>query len=229
MAFLLSLHARPCVRLLRSRSSLPGGLRSPLPAGAQLRWQRWRSPQCTRSFLHKARSPMLTCSNCRSYALGTGILHRRPSHGTGHPVLFACGALKGDRHCHSARARRWQTWRANLELRLLEESAIAPFWCCHRSSRSDFGISTTGTARDSYSGTQIPSLQCDGHAHAGRVLIAFWHRTRSGGTLHMNLFVPVLLALACLLLDPLPEKDGSRRPPISRKIAPHFSSKFLQT
>ena len=49
-----------------------------------------------------------------------------------------------------------------------------------------------------------------------RVLIAFWHRTNQI-TLHMNLFVPVLLALACLLLDPLPEKDGSRRPPISHE------------
>lgn len=35
-----------------------------------------------------------------------------------------------------------------------------------------------------------------------RFLIALWHRTNQI-TLHMNLFVPVLLALACLLLDPL--------------------------
>jgi hypothetical protein len=47
-----------------------------------------------------------------------------------------------------------------------------------------------------------------------RILIALWHRTNQL-TLHMNLFVPVLLALACLLLDPLPEMDSS--PPIPRE------------
>jgi len=38
-----------------------------------------------------------------------------------------------------------------------------------------------------------------------RVLIALWHRTNQI-TLHMNLFVPVLLALSCLLLEPQREK-----------------------
>jgi hypothetical protein len=47
-----------------------------------------------------------------------------------------------------------------------------------------------------------------------RVLIALWHRTNQI-TLHMNLFVPVLLALACLLLDPLPERDNARNSSIS--------------
>ena len=49
-----------------------------------------------------------------------------------------------------------------------------------------------------------------------RILVAFWHRTNQL-TLHMNLFVPVLLALACLLLDPIIEDDGSTRKPISRE------------
>lgn len=49
-----------------------------------------------------------------------------------------------------------------------------------------------------------------------RVLLALWHRTNQIA-LHMNLFVPVLLALACLLLDPVPDKDGSSRPLISRE------------
>ena len=44
-----------------------------------------------------------------------------------------------------------------------------------------------------------------------RILVALWHRTNQL-TLHMNLFVPVLIALACLLLDPLPERE-----PISRE------------
>jgi hypothetical protein len=50
-----------------------------------------------------------------------------------------------------------------------------------------------------------------------RVLIALWHRTNQI-TLHMNLFVPVLLALACLLLDPLPQTDGSPRQSFSHEI-----------
>jgi hypothetical protein len=49
-----------------------------------------------------------------------------------------------------------------------------------------------------------------------RILIALWHRTNQI-TLHMNLFVPVLLALACLLLDPLTEKGGARRSSISHE------------
>jgi hypothetical protein len=52
-----------------------------------------------------------------------------------------------------------------------------------------------------------------------RILIALWHRTNQL-TLHMNLFVPVLLALACLLLDPLPEADGG--PPIPRNCRTIF-------
>lgn len=56
-----------------------------------------------------------------------------------------------------------------------------------------------------------------------RILVALWHRTNQL-TLHMNLFVPVLLALACLLLDPIPETetDGSIRKPISRGIRAAF-------
>lgn len=41
-----------------------------------------------------------------------------------------------------------------------------------------------------------------------RFLVALWHRTNQL-TLHMNMFVPVLLALACLLLDRLPQHDGA--------------------
>src|SRR5246127_3853380 len=53
-----------------------------------------------------------------------------------------------------------------------------------------------------------------------RLLIALWHRTNQI-TLHMNLFVPVLLALACLLLDPLKSdsktENGGPRSSISRE------------
>lgn len=50
-----------------------------------------------------------------------------------------------------------------------------------------------------------------------RIVVAFMHRAFQL-TMHMNLFVPVLLAVAaCLLLDRVPEQDGSARPAISRE------------
>jgi 4-amino-4-deoxy-L-arabinose transferase-like glycosyltransferase len=54
-----------------------------------------------------------------------------------------------------------------------------------------------------------------------RVLIALWHRA-SQITLHMNLFVPVLLALACLLLDPVRSAEDSAPPPLSREVRSVF-------
>jgi len=42
-----------------------------------------------------------------------------------------------------------------------------------------------------------------------RIAVAFLHRAFQL-TLHMNLFVPVLIALACLLLDRIPENSGLR-------------------
>lgn len=49
-----------------------------------------------------------------------------------------------------------------------------------------------------------------------RFLVALWHRANQLA-LHMNMFVPVLLALACLLLDRLPQSDGSPGPAIKRE------------
>src|SRR6185437_13522163 len=48
-----------------------------------------------------------------------------------------------------------------------------------------------------------------------RIAVAFLHRAFQL-TLHMDLFVPVLLAIAALLLDPVQKTDGSLRPAISR-------------
>jgi 4-amino-4-deoxy-L-arabinose transferase-like glycosyltransferase len=49
-----------------------------------------------------------------------------------------------------------------------------------------------------------------------RIAVAFLHRTFQL-TAHMNLFVPVLLAVACLLLDPVLARDGSPRAPFPRE------------
>jgi len=54
-----------------------------------------------------------------------------------------------------------------------------------------------------------------------RILIALWHRVNQL-TLHMDLFVPVLLALACLLLDPLSDSGNSPRPPFPREYRNTF-------
>jgi hypothetical protein len=50
-----------------------------------------------------------------------------------------------------------------------------------------------------------------------RMAAALWHRTNQV-TLHMNLFVPVLMALACLLLDRLPEREDVRRSSVYREV-----------
>lgn len=47
-----------------------------------------------------------------------------------------------------------------------------------------------------------------------RILLAFGHRVLHV-TAHMNLFVPVLFMLACMLLDAKKESDGTERPRIS--------------
>jgi 4-amino-4-deoxy-L-arabinose transferase-like glycosyltransferase len=47
-----------------------------------------------------------------------------------------------------------------------------------------------------------------------RILLAFGHRILHV-TAHMNLFVPVLFMIACMLLDAKMEKDGTQRPRIS--------------
>lgn len=54
-----------------------------------------------------------------------------------------------------------------------------------------------------------------------RFLLALWHRVNQI-SLHMNLFVPVLLALACLLLDPVAEAERPPRSPISVEIQTLF-------
>jgi len=54
-----------------------------------------------------------------------------------------------------------------------------------------------------------------------RVLIAFAHRVLHV-TAHMNLFVPVALMLACMLLPPLNEADGSPRLRISFEVQAIF-------
>jgi hypothetical protein len=54
-----------------------------------------------------------------------------------------------------------------------------------------------------------------------RVLVAFAHRVLHI-TAHMNLFVPVLLMFACMLLPPLKEEDGTTRP----RIAPEDQALF---
>ena len=50
-----------------------------------------------------------------------------------------------------------------------------------------------------------------------RFLAAFGHRLMHL-TAHMNLFVPLLLMIAALMLNPRPNRDGSERPPIGNGV-----------
>jgi hypothetical protein len=63
-----------------------------------------------------------------------------------------------------------------------------------------------------------------------RVLLALAHRVMHV-TLHMNLFVPVLAALACLLLPPVQEPGGSGRnsSPLRARIRPQDQAVFYVT
>ena len=108
----------------------------------------------------------------------------------------------------------WQTWLV-LRTRALKNARTAVFlllpllplglWYFYHWHRTEFIFGNPEYLRYNATTTLTPL----------RVLIALWHRTNQI-TLHMDLFVPVLLALACLLLDPLPGEGGSARPPISR-------------
>jgi hypothetical protein len=50
-----------------------------------------------------------------------------------------------------------------------------------------------------------------------RILAAFYHRVLHL-TAHMNLFVPVFMAVAALLLDPRPDAEGHDRPTLARPV-----------
>lgn len=54
-----------------------------------------------------------------------------------------------------------------------------------------------------------------------RFVVALWHRVNQL-TLHMDLFVPVLLAFACLVLDPVSEPNGKARPAFPREASNTF-------
>jgi hypothetical protein len=107
----------------------------------------------------------------------------------------------------------WQAWLA-LRSRALQSARTTVFlmfpalplglWYLYHWHRTGFIFGNPEYFRYNATTTLTPL----------RVLVALWHRTNQI-TLHMNLFVPVLLALACLLLDPVPDKDDARRPAIS--------------
>ncbi|MFZ0663392.1 MAG: glycosyltransferase family 39 protein [Acidobacteriaceae bacterium] len=108
----------------------------------------------------------------------------------------------------------WQAWRAfrtrsskvarNAALLLVPLLPLA-LWYVYYWHRTGFVFGNPQYLRYNATATLSPL----------RVVVAFLHRAFQL-TMHMNLFVPVLLAVACLLLDPAPERDGSRRPSISR-------------
>jgi hypothetical protein len=131
-------------------------------------------------------------------------------------VCFSLAALSKETAIDTPLALAgWQLWPA-LRTRTLKSARVAAFlllpllplvlWYLYHWHRTGFVFGNPEYLRYNATATLTPL----------RVLIALWHRTNQI-TLHMNLFVPVLLALACLLLDPLPEVGDSRSPSRSRE------------
>ena len=110
----------------------------------------------------------------------------------------------------------WELWlaiRSRLGKRLYRAAAlcmpIAPLnlWYVYHWRKTGFIFGNPEYLRYNATATLTPL----------RVLIAFAHRLLHI-TAHMNLFVPVLLMLACMLLPPLKEDDGIVRPRVSFEV-----------
>ena len=105
----------------------------------------------------------------------------------------------------------WLALRASQKKPHLRVSALLclpvlplAFWYLYHRHRTGFIFGNPEFLRYNATDTLTPL----------RVVLAFAHRLMHI-TLHMNLFVPVFLMLACMLLPPAKESDGTTRPRIS--------------
>lgn len=107
----------------------------------------------------------------------------------------------------------WELWlaaRSRARRHLVRAAALClpvvplVFWYLYHWRRTGFVFGNPEYLRYNATATLTPL----------RILIAFSHRLMHV-TAHMNLFVPVLLMLACMLLPPLTEDDDSPRLRIS--------------
>jgi hypothetical protein len=110
-------------------------------------------------------------------------------------TLAAITVVEGFRHGAPARSRLWRqaAWLCGCVLPLAA-------WYAYHYAKTGFFFGNPEFLRYNAQAT-LMSL---------RILAAFSHRILHL-TAHMNLFVPVLMALAALLLDPRPDADGHDR------------------
>ncbi len=125
----------------------------------------------------------------------------------------------------------WESWRLQQPRRLRIRKVLAlaapvvPLiaWYLYHWRKTGFVFGNPEYLRYNATATMTPL----------RVLLALAHRTMHV-TLHMNLFVPVLAALACLLLPPVREAasgSGSEKntSPLRLRIAPQHQAAFYVT
>ena len=113
-------------------------------------------------------------------------------------TLAAIGFFEGLRQRPPARLRRWKeaAWLCACMIPLAA-------WYVYHFARTGYVFGNPAFIRYNAESTVTPV----------RVLAAFGHRILHL-TAHMNLFVPVMMALAALLLTPLPDAEGHDRPAI---------------
>jgi hypothetical protein len=114
-------------------------------------------------------------------------------------TLAVMSFVEGIRVCPPARFRAWReaAWLASCALPLA-------LWCGWHYAKTGFLLGNPGYLRYNAQATLDPL----------RILAAFGHRVLHL-TAHMNLFVPVLMTVAALLLDPRPDAEGHERATIS--------------
>ena len=115
-------------------------------------------------------------------------------------TLAAIGVVEGWRLSAPARAKLWKE-SASLCASVLPLAA----WYAYHYSKTGYLFGNPEFLRYNAETTLAPL----------RILAAFGHRILHL-TAHMNLFVPVIMALSALLLTPLPDAEGHERPGVDR-------------
>ena len=115
-------------------------------------------------------------------------------------TLAAIGVVEGWRLSAPARAKLWKE-SASLCASVLPLAA----WYAYHYSKTGYLFGNPEFLRYNAETTLSPL----------RILAAFGHRILHL-TAHMNLFVPVIMALSALLLTPLPDAEGHERPGVDR-------------
>ncbi len=115
-------------------------------------------------------------------------------------TLAVLGALEGLRAQPAVRIRRWKeaAWMASCA------APLAAWYAWHRAKTGFF-----------FGNPEYLRYNAQANLEPARMVAAFGHRLLHL-TAHMNMFVPVLLTIAALMLNPKLDAEGHDRPQISR-------------